>query len=600
MTRKDLEDLYRGETDKYNILHQSAQGQIRILSLSRLAVFVAGIAVSIFLFGKGVLPGILSMVFFITIFVLVIIRFSKAEWTARYYSNMSGINSKELASLNGDTSLFNGGEELINPQHDFSHDIDLFGQKSLFQYLNRTCTVKGNDILAGWLNDPLSVAGAYRKRAEAVKELSNDTGWRQRFIALGEMDRLSRSDLDRLNKWLSEKPVLLGNSILKFFVFFMPALTCVSLLLSVFSIVPSEITIILFLLNLSLLSFNLKKINSLHSLVSKQHGSLQTINSLLQHFTSRSFVSPYLGDIKEKLLSQESSSIMSIKQLTDITQAFDLRLNMVLGVILNGLLLWDYHSVLRLEKWKRAMKDRIPEWFNCLGTVDALVSLANYSFNNPEYCFPELSEGEIFLEAEDMGHPLIKHNEMVPNDFSISREGEIVIITGANMAGKSTFLRTVAVNLLMAMIGAPVCAKSFRFKSVNIFTSMRTSDSLSDNESYFYAELKRLKILKERIESGEELLFILDEILKGTNSKDKSEGSRLFIEKILSFGATGIVATHDIGLGELEKKYPGNVTNLCFEVEISGGDISFDYKLQKGITTRMNAEILMRQNGIID
>jgi DNA mismatch repair ATPase MutS len=202
--------------------------------------------------------------------------------------------------------------------------------------------------------------------------------------------------------------------------------------------------------------------------------------------------------------------------------------------------------------------------------------------------------------ALKLGHQLIAEEKRVHNDFTVSSEGVVSIISGANMAGKSTFLRTVAINYLLAMTGAPVCAGKMTFKPMSLYTSMRTTDSLATNESYFYAELKRLRILKARISNGEKLFFILDEILKGTNSDDKSLGSKLFINRLVELGGTGLIATHDTSLGEMENDYPEAITNNCFEVELDGENILFDYKLRDGITKKKNAVLLMKQMGILD
>jgi DNA mismatch repair ATPase MutS len=288
-----------------------------------------------------------------------------------------------------------------------------------------------------------------------------------------------------------------------------------------------------------------------------------------------------------------------VRRLGNLIQAFDSRLNLLVGFALNGLLLWDYHSIERLEKWKSDYSSFFPVWLEMLGEIDAFVSLGNYAFNNPDFSFPVPQEGEIMFSARSLGHPLINGHYRICNDFIIPKKGMVCVITGANMAGKSTFLRTLAVNYILGMVGAPVCAAGMRFKPVKLFTSMRTTDSLSNHESYFYAELKRLKQLMSFISRGEPLLFILDEILKGTNSADKSLGSKLFIQKLVELGGTGLIATHDISVGEMEADYPGAIFNKCFEVEIDGETITFDYLLRDGITHKMNAALLMKQMGIL-
>jgi DNA mismatch repair ATPase MutS len=254
---------------------------------------------------------------------------------------------------------------------------------------------------------------------------------------------------------------------------------------------------------------------------------------------------------------------------------------------------------LRLEEWKYEYREMFPLWLEMIGKVDAYISLGNYAFNNPDFVYPVISDNNVF-SAKMVGHPLIDENKRVCNDFSQKSRGAICIVSGANMAGKSTFLRTIAVNYILGMTGAPVCATEMNFIPMNLFTSMRTVDSLSSNESYFYAELKRLKTLKTKIEKQEQVFFILDEILKGTNSADKSLGSKLFMKKLIVLRATGLIATHDISLGDLENEYPESVFNMCFEVEIDGEQIRFDYKLNKGITLKMNAALLMKQMGILD
>ncbi len=307
-----------------------------------------------------------------------------------------------------------------------------------------------------------------------------------------------------------------------------------------------------------------------------------------------------LNEIKQNISGEGVSASISVKKLRRLIQAFDSRMNIAVILPLNGFLLWDYQNIYRLEKWKAENKNLFPTWLDMLGQVDAYISLGNFAFNNEGFVYPEISEDKALFSASDMGHPLLDENIRVCNDFSIDRAGTIYIISGANMAGKSTFLRTVAVNLILGMTGAPVCASEMHFIPSRLFTSMRTTDSLSDNESYFYAELKRLRLLKSRIEDGEKIFFILDEILKGTNSADKSLGSKLFLEKLISLGATGLIATHDTSLGELESVHPGIVINRCFEIEIDGEIIKFDYKLRNGITHKMNAALLMKQMGILE
>jgi len=324
------------------------------------------------------------------------------------------------------------------------------------------------------------------------------------------------------------------------------------------------------------------------------------MNELLKVFEKEQFESPGLNEIKRSISGSNISAAVSVKKLSRLIQSFDNRMNILVSFFLNGLFLWDYQCIHKLEKWKSEYKELFPVWLEMVGKVDAFISLANFAYNNPAFCYPALSEKGTVFSATSLGHPLIHEEKRVCNDFVLNSTGKVCIITGANMAGKSTFLRTIAVNYILAMAGAPVCAVKLEFIPLRLFTSMRTTDLLSENESYFYAELKRIRSLKLRYENREPLFFILDEILKGTNSADKSLGSKLFLKRLVEMGGTGLIATHDTSIGDMEKDFPQSVFNMCFEIEIEGESIRFEYKLQNGITQKMNAALLMRQMGILD
>jgi len=368
----------------------------------------------------------------------------------------------------------------------------------------------------------------------------------------------------------------------------------------IIGVLPYTVFIFLFLFNLFYILIGLRRTNEIHNALSRKYMLLSSIDGLLKTFEAESFVSSVLNEIKLNISGKRVSAAVSVRKLGELIQAFDSRNNQFAGLILNGLLLWDYQCIKRLEKWKSDYKSMFPIWLRMIGQVDAYISLGNYTFNNPDFVFPAKSDDSEVFSAKNLGHQLIDENKRISNNFSLGKKGTVCIISGANMAGKSTFLRTIAVNFILGMTGAPVCATEMNFIPGKLFTSMRTMDSLSDNESYFYAELRRLNTLKTRIEEEEQVFFILDEILKGTNSTDKSTGSILFLQKIVECGGTGLIATHDTSLGKLESEYPGVIVNKCFEIEIDGENIRFDYKIQDGITQKMNAVFLMKQLGILD
>ena len=266
--------------------------------------------------------------------------------------------------------------------------------------------------------------------------------------------------------------------------------------------------------------------------------------------------------------------------------------------ILNGLLFWELRQVMQIEKWKEAHSADLPRWIEAIGAIDAYCSLATFSYNHPDYIYPQITSQSFHLQAEALGHPLMDRNKCVRNGIDMEKRPFFIIITGANMAGKSTYLRTVGVNYLLACIGAPVWAAKMEIFPARLVTSLRTSDSLTDNESYFFAELKRLKLIIDKLKAGEELFIILDEILKGTNSMDKQKGSFALIKQFMSMDANGIIATHDLLLGTLIDAFPQNIRNYCFEADITNNELTFSYQMRSGVAQNMNACFLMKKMGI--
>jgi DNA mismatch repair ATPase MutS len=269
--------------------------------------------------------------------------------------------------------------------------------------------------------------------------------------------------------------------------------------------------------------------------------------------------------------------------------------------------------MIALEKWKEANKAFFPRWIDAVGSIECLNSLATFAFNNPGYQYPEpmaarepssgasadATSSPLFLSATKIAHPLIPAAERITNDFTIGQPDRLILVTGSNMSGKTTFLRTIGVNLLLAQCGAPVCADRFSFTPMQILTSLRVSDSLQEHTSYFMAELKKLQKIIHRLRTGEPSLVLIDEILRGTNSEDKTYGSEQFIRRLIQYQCLSLFATHDLSLGQLEQELPGIVANYCFESTIEDGNLHFDYRLQRGIARNRNASFLMKKMEII-
>jgi hypothetical protein len=598
MQDKNIKETYQDLAEKFMVLSQKHKKILFSLSMLRLFVFIGGAVLAIAGFSFTPLAGVLSLIPGVVLFLYLLNRFDHHSCKREFFANLEAINRNEIKALSGDLSPFNDGSKWINPDHDFSNDVDVFGRDSLFHFLNRTVTGHGRAILAGWLSEPDNRSASVKSVQEAVGELSEKLEWRQEFLAHGTGKSLEDEDIGSLLAWLKDESWSLSSIYRKIVIWIFPLLTLVSLALLIAGLIPYPVFTLFFLVNLLITFGNIRNTGKIHNQITRKHAYLSSLNNLLLSFEREPFKAAILLEIKNSFSVGEFSAVSRIKKLTRIIELFDTRLNLMVGFVLNGLFLWDFHCIRQLDKWKAESRSLLPGWLSEIGKIDALISLSNFKFNNPDFQFPVLSESDSVLSAVKMGHPMINSDKRVCNDFTLEKAGKVIIITGANMAGKSTFLRTVAVNYILAMIGAPACAQSMTFLPLKLFTSMRTTDSLAHNESYFYAELKRLRTLKIRLEGGEKMLFILDEILKGTNSADKSNGSKMFMKKIIELGGTGLVATHDTSLGEMENDYPGNIINKCFEIEIDGEKVIFDYILRHGITRKMNAALLMRQMGI--
>ena len=594
---EEKKEIYENLLEKYDKLFGQSRKTGRQLSMLRLAVFLAGIIFIYIFASSGSITGVVfSSVITVFLFIIIVKYHSGIINKKRIYEAFIKVNKDELKALKGETEQFKDGKEFGDPGHPFANDIDIFGKRSLFQFLDRSATHPGYKKLAGRLLDPEMNSETILKRQEAVADLKENLDWRQRFRATGLTIDDDGSGKQRIINWIRQKP-LFGNIIFKILIYVIPPVTVLMSILLSSGYIDFQVFMVWLLVPWGIAGGVSGRTNKKHSLVSKTSEILNNYSLLLAEIESLEIRSSYVNELKMKLMTGKQSACQSIRKLSKILNALDHRMNMIAWAFLNGFFLWDILQMLRLENWQKKNREKAGDWFDVIAEIDALNSLANYYFNNDGYIFPEITDGEFSIKAVNLGHPLINKSQLVGNDVDI-KKGEFIIVTGANMAGKSTYLRTVGVNLVLAMAGAPVCAVSYSFRPVRLFTSIRTSDSLTENESYFYAELKRLKRIIDEIKSGNEIFIILDEILKGTNSKDKHSGSEALLKQLIQYKATGIIATHDVALGTLEKTFSENIKNFCFEVDITDDKLTFDYRLRRGVSQNMNATVLMRQMGI--
>ena len=577
----------------------SARARLKKLALIRLGIFLLTIILIYFMIPRGVGAIIPVALVGIMAFLFAFKRYVKVQEMLRHDENMAEINRNELNALAGDFSRFEDGLAYKDPDHPFTSDLDIFGPGSLFQCFNRSATSLGKHRLADWFRNPLADGVSIGSRQAAVSEMSEKVEFRQEFLATGYTTKETAEDKEGLIQWINEPPAF-GHWKFRLFVILVPILTFSIILLVSLSLLPPIYILVYHIIPFGILGIYARTIYRKYRMLSKKSDIVKKYSGLLAKIENEKFTSGQMESFKNGLRGKGGLPSQATGKLSSILNLFEAHENMIMGYLLNFLFLWDLVMVRRLERWQGVHRAELPVWLDILGKTDAICSLANFRFNHPESIFPVISHDDTALDADKICHPLISTGACVGNPANILCRRHFTIVSGANMAGKSTYLRTVGVNLVLAMAGSAVIAERMVFQPVSLVTSFLTTDSLQKNESYFYAELKRLKYIIDRLESGEKLVILLDEILKGTNSRDKQGGSVALIEKLLRFEASGMIATHDLSLGELEKQYPGEVVNKSFEVVIEGDRLVFDYKLKDGIARQMNATFLMRKMGITD
>lgn len=577
---------------------QQVKKQIFRISMLRLALFIAGIAGLYFFFNQTTLLIICICLTFLPLFILVKIHnrfFIRKEWL----ETQARIIQEELQALSGDYSSFEDGKEYVNPEHPYSFDLDIFGRRSLFQSINRTCTFFGKNRLAKWLQNHLHEKTSIEKRQEMVREISEHTLFREQFRVAGLVHHGQSSDGEKIQAWSQSPAQYLHAGWVKAFIWGVPVINSLLLITSLagwtsFSWLGLSFGIFL------VLSFGIiKRATYIQETYGKQLKSLNGYARLIALAKAENWKSAGMQELMERFNLNGQSPIQALQQLSKELDRLDLRNNQFLYVLLEGSIFFQLQEIVRIERWKARYGQHISKWLETVGELDALCSLGTFAYNHPQYTYPELTEKPFCFLATQMGHPLMPASQCVKNDATIPSRPFFLIITGANMAGKSTYLRTIGVNYLLVCIGAPVCCERLKLYPNQLITSLRTSDSLSDNESYFFAELKRLKRIIDLLNQGQQLFIILDEILKGTNSMDKQKGSFDLIRQFMQLKANGIIATHDLLLGSLIKQFPEEIRNYCFEADIKENELTFSYKLREGVAQNMNACFLMKKMGII-
>lgn len=536
----------------------------------------------------------LSAVFVLLLFVVAVVSQNISKQKLKKTEMLIVMSEKEIAALDGDCSAFDNGAEFVDPEHAYSYDLDLFGAKSLFQMINRCFSVSGKRWLAQQLCAGITAPDEIIERQHAIKELASDQASCHDFRYL-----MMNSNEDKFNAfayWMKFDDKISSGSLFLFLLKALPVVASVLFVGSFFFPLWNCFYVSL-LLNISILYRHKKLIFKYTKFTSDAEKFLQEYHKAFHFLEYSHFESEKLAELQAQLKHAGKPISKITAELAKTISLFEQRNNAAVYYPVNVLLLADLHLIRTFEKWKDEYGASIFEWIGILAEFEGLHSLGTLCFNHDKWAFPSVNpEGRI--EIINSGHPLIPEKERVCNNYVLANDPYFMLVTGSNMAGKSSYLRTVGVSLVLAMCGSPVCADQMVFRPVKLFSSMRIVDSLTDSISSFYAELRRMKRITELAGESDSCFFLLDEILRGTNSHDRHIGAKSLIVQLIGDNASGLIASHDIELGKLEQMLSPSLENFSFDVQIKNKELFFDYKIKRGICTSLNASLLMEEAGI--
>jgi len=584
--------FYNTQLKKHQVETKRLFKQMSLLSLLRVSIFLLaalGIYLSFSKWQAAASIGVIGLV----MFLFLLSKYTDIKAKRQLHKALIHINEEELKIASGDFHHRNEGRQFQDPKHFYSLDIDLFGKGSFFQYINRTTISEGQGQLANLLkaNHIEGIEG----RQDAIKELSQKPEWTQHYAATASLIE-TETPAPKIINWLKNHKSYIPK-IMKWVPLVFSLISIALLVLGVLKVIDIFIFGYWIFAGFAITGIYLKNINKLSLNSDKTKDTFRQYAALLLQIENEDFTSKFLQEKQLKIQSESKKASVIFSEFSKYLDALDNRNNLIGAIFGNGYLLSDIRNAYKVERWISNYAHKVEDWFEIVSFFDAYNSLGTYAFNHQDHVYPEISKSKAIIQAANLGHPLLDKSKRVDSDLNINDQ-QFFIVTGANMAGKSTFLRTVSLHIVMANMGLPVCATSSIYSPVKLITSMRTSDSLTDDSSYFFSELTRLKFIVDAIKT-ESYFIILDEILKGTNSTDKAIGSRKFVEKLVAGNATGIIATHDLSLCEISEEL-NEVKNHYFDAEIVNNELYFDYKFKNGICQNMNASFLLKKMEIVD
>ncbi|QES89587.1 MutS-related protein [Rhizosphaericola mali] len=593
----EAREIYLKNISELQLEETNLSKKRKLIGWARFLTIVALIVWMVKMF-KASLPILIVGIVLLLILFLVFVAIDVKWKTALLYTqSLLKVNRRELDGLDGKFSTWESGDVFNDPTHAYLSDLDVFGNFSIFQYVNRANTSGGKKVLAQWFKEKADNS-IILQRQKATQYLSKQLSFRQDVDAVG-LDNPIDENVSKLVDTWTKLPNPLAAGAWNVVKIVYPIITLSTLFLYLNDSISGGMFSLAVLVFLIFSFAQTKKITASYDAINKLEPKIATLSKQLSLFENLKVEGELLVTLQNKLRNENISASKSIADLRKILEKFDVRMNVFLFFFLNAFLLWDVWVTLALNKWKTAFGDKVSLWLNTVYEVEALNSLGTLTFNHPDWIFPTINDTYFNMAATEIGHPLIAASKRVNNSFAINGQDKIALITGSNMGGKSTFLRSLGVNLILANCGAPVCAQSMTVSPTKLMSSMRIADNLAENTSTFYAELKKLKQIIEAVNGGEKVFVLLDEILRGTNSLDRHAGSKALMTQLIEQKVVAVIATHDVELASMQNDYPGKIENYHFDVQVAEDQqLYFDYKLKNGICQRMNAAILMREIGI--
>lgn len=594
----DITDKYKQqallagqEADKFKKLANS-------YSLMRLGIF-GGMVIAIYF---GVVADdftivAVAFVLLVLCFAWLVSRQSGYEQQMKYYQGLKLINENEIASITDRSNLYNDGSSFADEKHFYSADLDIFGKASLFHFINRAATAPGNGKLAAWLSAPAKKE-AILERQEAIAEIAGKDQWKPELQTLLLFaNNADVNQLKRLFAYLHLPLNIPGEKALTAYIKVAPFLLTGAIIASIFLPIFNLATLLLAAANITIIVLKGGYIVKGSAVADNISKVLAGYSVVFDKIEKEEWSTPYIKGLTQRLKDEHTSE--SIKELSKLINKLSYNLIMIVGFILNVFFLWALKQIIAIENWKRKNATNLEDAFEVIAEFEALSSLAGLHINYPGWAIPQIEDaGTYTIIAKDLAHPLIDNAKRIENDYELNHTFKIDIITGSNMAGKSTFLRTIGINSVLALCGAPVCASAMTVSVMTMVSYMRIKDSLNESTSTFKAELDRLQMLLAAVESDTKVFFLIDEMLRGTNSVDKYLGSKAVIEQLIRKKGVGLVATHDLQIAQLETKYPDYVRNFYFDIQVKNGEMLFDYKIKHGECKTFNASLLLKQIGI--